>query len=174
MKPKAHHVAAAALATFTGAVIYGQVNSTDTLTRVIDGDTIIVNGSTRVRLFGIDAPELGQPCTKANGMIWDCGAAAKKYLESFFMLKNVTVKCDKKSQDNYGRSVRQCFVINADGQRHDIAKSLVASGYAVDYRHFSNGAYADDESYARQHHLGIWSGQFEMPWTYRHEQGGVK
>ena len=29
--------------------------------RVIDADTIDVGG-TRVRLFGIDAPEMGQPC----------------------------------------------------------------------------------------------------------------
>ena len=39
-----------------------------------DGDSLIV-GDKEVRLFGIDAPEFDQSCTK-DGMGWSCGAAA--------------------------------------------------------------------------------------------------
>lgn len=40
--------------------------------RVVDGDTIEVAGTT-YRLHGIDAPEAGQTCKRANGKIWQCG-----------------------------------------------------------------------------------------------------
>ena len=41
--------------------------------RVIDGDTIDV-GDTRVRLHGVDAPEIDQRCGGGDAPMWDCGA----------------------------------------------------------------------------------------------------
>jgi hypothetical protein len=40
--------------------------------RVVDGDTLDFSG-TRVRLFGIDAPETKQSCTAAKGGDYLCG-----------------------------------------------------------------------------------------------------
>jgi endonuclease YncB( thermonuclease family) len=40
--------------------------------RVIDGDTIAI-GNTRIRLWGIDAPEREQTCFAKNGDIYECG-----------------------------------------------------------------------------------------------------
>src|SRR5260370_34848501 len=41
---------------------------------VIDGDTINISG-THIRLEGIDAPELDQPCTDSKGKTWSGGKA---------------------------------------------------------------------------------------------------
>ena len=38
---------------------------------VIDGDTLDVAG-TRIRLFGIDAPEVSQTCGRGDGSAWSC------------------------------------------------------------------------------------------------------
>ena len=49
--------------------------------RVIDGDTLDI-GTTRVRLFGIDAPESAQRCKDAKLAEWACGRSATRALES--------------------------------------------------------------------------------------------
>ena len=49
-------------------------------TRVIDGDTIVLNGS-HVRLFGIDAPELGQLCKDG----WPAGEKARGFLRTLIL-----------------------------------------------------------------------------------------
>ena len=48
--------------------------------RVIDGDTVEITG-TAFRLSGIDAPELGQPCIRSDGVAFDCGEVAMRGLE---------------------------------------------------------------------------------------------
>jgi endonuclease YncB( thermonuclease family) len=46
---------------------------------VVHGDTIVVAGE-RVRLQGVDAPELQQTCT-AYGQQWACGRTSAEWLE---------------------------------------------------------------------------------------------
>lgn len=71
------------------------------VTKVIDGDTIIVNGST-IRLLGIDARERGEKCYDE----------AKQRLEELVLGKNVTLKSDVMSDDvdQYGRYLRYVFL----------------------------------------------------------------
>ena len=45
-------------------------------TRIADGDTLTLPGGTRIRFFGIDAPETDQTCTDAQGASYACGAWA--------------------------------------------------------------------------------------------------
>lgn len=166
-------VGAAMLAAAVGAVGVHVMNGPDRLERVIDGDTLVINHTTHVRLWGIDAPEFEQHCIRDNGALkirWACGGVAKGYLQSMLALK-VELRCEKRNTDKYGRVVAICYTINTRGQKHDIAKSLVAAGYAVDWPQYSNGYYGNDQDYAKQHKLGIWSGEFEMPWDWRAKRG---
>ncbi len=79
---------------------------------VTDGDTLVVNGKrqrtrcfggTRVRLFGIDAPELKQKCKHANGRDFLCGRAAASFLLEH--VRGRTVECKGNSVDRYGRLI---------------------------------------------------------------------
>src|SRR5690606_32789230 len=48
---------------------------------VVDGDTVAFSDPpTRVRLRGIDAPELGQTCQDGAGAEWACGRHAQAVL----------------------------------------------------------------------------------------------
>jgi endonuclease YncB( thermonuclease family) len=125
-------------------------------TRVVDGDTLEVDG-TIYRLNGIDAPEHGQTCGD-----WRCGQAATEALVE--IVKGQDVTCDGIEEDGYGRVVATCF---ADGS--DIGADLVDKGMAWAFVRYSD-AYLEEERAARARADGIWSGQFQEPWAFREAQ----
>ena len=140
------------------AVLIGCAPAEAAPIRVIDGDTIVFHGE-KLRLEGIDAPELGQRCSDAAGKKWACGQETKARLAALTSLGKVT--CSGNSHDAYGRRIATCFVsgrnINAD---------LVRSGHALAFRRYSL-RYDAEELDARLARRGVWSGNFEMPWDYR-------
>jgi len=96
---------------------------------VIDGDTLSCrNLPERVRLLGIDAPELpghcnpGRRCTRGNG-----GAAKHVLIEMVRSAGRVTVYPE--DRDQYGRILAR---VRADGR--DLSCAMVAAGAAV-YRY---------------------------------------
>lgn len=95
---------------------------------VIDGDTLAF-GKTRVRLWGIDAPEMDT---------WR-GRKAKSFLVGKLAGREVT--CVVKGKCHYGRVVAQCYV---DGE--DIAWWLINAGHAVDWPRYSGGYYRSGTS----------------------------
>ncbi len=124
---------------------------------VIDADTIDV-GQTRVRLHGIDAPELGQPCS-ANGREWDCGRWARDFVRDQF--EGQQARCEMIEIDRYGRVVATCQV---GGQ--DMGAAIVQAGAAWAYRRYSN-AYDLDEKAAAITEQGIWGVAIETPAVFR-------
>ncbi len=134
--------------------------SAQTLTgaaHVIDGDTIDVAGQ-RVRLHGIDAPELQQSCTRA-GREWACGAWAKDVVQQLVGRK--TVICHGHDHDRYGRLVATCHVDGAD-----LADTLVHLGAAFAYRRYSLD-YIKVEAQASAARRGLWAGEAEAPSAIR-------
>jgi len=65
-----------------------------------DGDSLLF-GSQRVRLVGIDAPELDQSCVSGTDS-WKCGERAKQQLEG--LVAGQRVDCQVIGTDQYGRS----------------------------------------------------------------------
>jgi len=122
--------------------------------RAIDGDTLQL-GDTRLRLHGIDAPELRQTCEDSSGEVWACGRRAASELAT--AVSGAEVHCIIRERDRYQRLIATCW---AGGQ--DIGQSLVTHSWAVAYRRFSQD-YVTSEELARHITLGIWVGQFDMP-----------
>lgn len=125
---------------------------------VVDGDTFDIDG-TRIRLWGVDAIESGQRCF-INGVSWDCGAEATKALQEH--LNGQKVECSSQYKDPFGRTVAKCTV-----KGEDVGAWLVKTGKAVDFPRYSNGAYAAQQRDAQSRKVGIWQGEFEMPWDWR-------
>jgi endonuclease YncB( thermonuclease family) len=124
---------------------------------VIDGDTIEIH-SKRIRLFGIDAAENAQLCTR-NGKAYRCGKEAAFALAD--KIGRRIVRCFPRDTDRYGRTVAVCRVGGVD-----INGWMVRKGFAVAYRKYS-AAYVADEEEARSKQIGLWAGEFEKPWNYR-------
>lgn len=91
---------------------------------VIDGDTIDING-TRIRLAGIDAPELDDPY----------GQGAKFLL--IRLCKGQVIRAVTEGDQSYDRSVATCYL--PDGR--DLSAEMVRAGMAIDWRKFSGGKY---------------------------------
>ena len=125
--------------------------------RVVDGDTIHLNGET-IRFTGIDTPELKQTCIK-DGAIDLCGVTAKEIL-----IKKISynkVDCLSEGKDQYNRTLAECFVNN-----ESLSSFLVRSGYAFTYRRYSK-KFIPDEDYAKSNKIGMWNMEFQYPWVYR-------
>ncbi len=125
--------------------------------RVVDGDTLEIGG-TRIRLFGIDAPERLQGC-QAGGELWLCGGLAKLRLQD--RLSGHTVVCEERDRDRHGRIVAVC---RAGGE--DLNAWMVSEGWALAYRKYSE-AYVDEEARAQAARVGVWRGEFVPPWDWR-------
>jgi len=127
---------------------------------IIDGDTIDIHG-TRIRLFGIDAPESRQSCTAATGKPFRCGQQAALALSN--KIGSRPVECRRKDTDRYDRMVAICMVAG-----EDVGAWLVTQGWAIAYRYYSTD-YVQQEQAAANAKRGMWQGEFESPWDWRHD-----
>ena len=84
-------------------------------------------GSAKVRLFGIDAPEYGQKCSKRKSGVWPCGKEATRFLVELIGDQQVT--CVSKGIDNYDRQIGVCSVGDVE-----VNASMVSSGMAWAFR----------------------------------------
>ncbi|MBI4170173.1 MAG: thermonuclease family protein [Candidatus Aenigmarchaeota archaeon] len=119
------------------------------VTKVVDGDTIVIQGGQRIRLLNIDARERGENCYKE----------AKEMLEELVLLKNVTLERDNDNKDRYGRLLRHVYVGNLSANLE-----LVKKGLAVAYIYEPNikylKAFRTAEEQAKQEGGCVWT---ELP-----------
>jgi len=127
---------------------------------VVDGDTLRIR-SERVRLVGLDAPELSQTCTDADNVSWACGRQARSFVVS--LVSGRTVTCSGSRRDTYGRALAKC-----DSGSGDLGSQIVAAGWAV-----SDVGYLDEANAARAAKRGIWSGSFVSPAQWRRGESGT-
>jgi endonuclease YncB( thermonuclease family) len=126
---------------------------------VIDADTLEIHG-TRIRIFGIDAPESAQLCRGSDNLRYRCGAATANQLAAF--LGRRKVRCLSSGRDAYGRHVAACSV---DGI--DVGEWLIRNGLALEWQLYSKRRYEQAQAEAHQAKRGIWTGSFAAPWRYR-------
>jgi endonuclease YncB( thermonuclease family) len=122
---------------------------------VVDGDTLRLGGE-RIRLAGMDAPEMAQTC-RLGGQEVACGRMAREAV--IRMIGGGGIACRVTGHDKYRRDLARC---EAAGQ--DIGGGLVCAGLAVAY-----GGYAAEEAEARRAGRGLWAGSFERPAAWRRE-----
>ena len=137
--------------------------------KVVDGDTIKI-GSTKIRLYGIDAPEIGQICINKMKEPYDCGLYSKKHLEKAIGKGEFQVTCVYNSVDIYKRILGICYR-GTKGQTErpeilNVNHFMVGTGRAVAYTKYST-LYVKAEKFARRSRRGIWQGKFDMPWDWR-------
>lgn len=127
----------------------------DTVCSVHDGDTLTTCQGRKVRLFGVDAPELKQPF----------GRDARDFVIRLTQNREVRLDCVGKS---FKRSVCRSAVYTGSGWL-DLSTELVGWGYGFDSPKHSKGRYSGAEAFAQKMKRGVWvdpAGGIR-PWDWR-------
>ena len=133
---------------------------------VIDGDTIKI-GREKIRLFGIDAPEIKQVCKNENNDPYPCGIKAKNFLSWLiedYNKNNEKIYCYYSERDKYKRIIGECFIGTIS--KTNINKMMVTNGRAIAYLKYSE-KYLDAQNIAKNKKMGIWKGTFDLPEEWR-------
>ena len=122
-----------------------------TVTRVVDGDTIILNGKERVRLIGVDTPETVDPRRPVQYFGKEASAFTKRMVEG----KRVRLEYDQTRKDRYGRTL--AYIYLEDGTF--LNAEIVKQGYGHAYTRFPF-RYLEEfrryENEARKAGKGLW------------------
>lgn len=118
--------------------------------RVVDGDTIVIEGGQRVRYIGMDTPE--------NTSKIECfGHEAEERNRQLVENKVVRLEKDVSETDRYGRLLRYVYV-----DEIMINELLVKEGYALPATYPPDVRYQDlfhtAEVWARENEMGLWGG----------------
>ena len=116
------------------------------VTKVIDGDTFVIEGRYSVRILSIDTDERGYPCYQE----------AKDKLEELILNKKVKLEKEEEDVDQYCRYLRHIFLSD-----ENVGLKLVEEGLAV-ARFYSETKYQEEiseaEKNARENKIGCkWS-----------------
>lgn len=132
--------------------------------RVVDSNTIEIGGR-RVRLLGVDAPDLNQICPTKKGEDYPCGRVSAQTLVA--LVKDGPLTCVGDAVDAAGRLVARCAI-----RGFDVGEQYVMTGRA--FADPETGAdYRRAEGTAEKLREGMWRGVFQKPWEWRKARGAT-
>lgn len=126
---------------------------------VVDGDTLVLEDNQRVRLIGIDTPEVDHP--RYNKVGEPFGSEARAFLASRVENKEVRLVAGKEAFDKYGR--RLAYVYAGD---ECLNETLLREGLAEAIRYLpyeQKEAYIALEKSARDSGRGMWGSEKSRP-----------
>ena len=120
---------------------------------VIDGDTVVLADRRKIRLIGIDAPEIGREGRRSQALAEPARGALKRLLTG---QPRVGLQYDRRQRDRFGRQLSHLLL--RDGT--NVQAWLLERGFAtalifppnLDYVE----CYRDAERAARRSNLGLW------------------
>ena len=127
------------------------------VTKVYDGDTVTLSTGDKIRLAGIDAPEIKQPF----------GIESRDALRSAILNKSVTVSWSK--FDRYKRKVGKIYFRRVDQNWRQVQNGFAWHyvKYAAEQSQGDQERYANEESKARAGRVGLWCCDPVAPWDWR-------
>jgi endonuclease YncB( thermonuclease family) len=135
---------------------------------VTDGDTLVISNTAnqhlRLRIQGIDAPEVGQ----------SFGSDAQSYLAKLLTGKTVSVEFDPRGKpDDAGRVIAKVYLDGLDIGLEQIKAGLAwfCKDYKKEQTESDRYSYAEAEKEARLAKRGLWKDASpQSPWDYRQAQ----
>ena len=133
--------------------------------RVVDGDTILLSNGERVRLIGIDAPEMHQSnklyrdarrSKKDIQTIKELGRKSYLFVKNLLEGERVRLEFDVEKRDRYNRLLAYVFL--KDGTMANA--KIIEEGFAQIYTFPPNVKYSEEflrlQREARENNRGLW------------------
>ncbi len=124
---------------------------------VADGDTIVIGDATKVRMVGINTPELG------GGNPEPFAKHAKERLKTLLGKGKVGIAFDIEKQDKHGRQLAHVFSSNGVNAQIKLLEAGLAFAVAVGDNQTYLSDYLKAESKAWHENLGIWGDAYFAP-----------
>ena len=127
--------------------------------RVVDGDTLELENSARVRLLGVDTPETVKP----NHPVEPWGPEASAFTRSLIQGQDIRLEFDKERVDRYGRYLAYVWYRDeASGEEKLLNEELIRAGLgraATEFRYSDNmkRRFRRAEEEAQAAGAGIWT-----------------
>jgi len=129
-----------------------QLEASETVVRVVDGDTVILKDSGRVRLIGVDCPESVAPDVAPEAY----GTEAADFTRRRLTGKTVRLEFDGERRDRHNRLLAYLYL--SDGELFNLTLIREGFGYAYTlqpFRFATDFLRAEDE--ARKEQRGMWA-----------------
>lgn len=111
---------------------------------IFDGDSMNI----KMRIFGIDTPEIGQKCRKTADVIIDCGILSRDYLRQLLKKTEGEIYI---TSDGKGHFKRNLITLLKGGV--NIGRQMVADGMAFAHKN----TYKTEEQAAKKQKIGFWN-----------------
>jgi micrococcal nuclease len=125
------------------------------VSRVVDGDTVVLEGGASVRFLGMDAPEMERDGRPAEYLAHQ----SKDFVADLIQGKTVRLEYDRERYDRYGRLLAYLFL--PDGAMVNLA--VVRQGLARVYSQAPNVRYQETLNVAQQEAMAAGRGLWQKP-----------
>jgi micrococcal nuclease len=128
--------------------------------RVHDGDTVVLHDGRKVRLIGINTPELPREDSPGQPFAQEARAALVALLESG---DEIGLRFDEEHLDRYGRLLAHLFLTGGENVQARLLRQGYAAAIAVPPNLWSQGCYRRAEERASRAGLGLWRLSYYQP-----------
>jgi micrococcal nuclease len=145
---------------YTGLIAslaFAQSSRIARVSRVIDGDTFVIGTNERVRLLGVDTPELNSQDSIERNLAYVAFGKTREMIDG----RIVKLTFDGNRKDIFGRTLAYVFIQNKQGKdslfiqaellKNGLARILMYPKQRMYYALFYNL-----RNTAKKYHLGIW------------------
>lgn len=121
--------------------------------RVVDGDTLLLDDRTRVRLLGVDTPETKHPDRPVDPLGLEAAEFMRRHVEG----RSVRLEFDRERRDRFGRVLAYVYAGDLF-----LNEELIRAGYSRAETHFPYSEqmkrrFREAEAEAREAHRGGWA-----------------
>ena len=125
---------------------------TFTCTRVIDGDTIVLNNGEKVRLIGVDTPDTKD----SRKTVQYYGKESFGFTQQMVEGKEVRLEFEQQQRDKYGRLLAYVYLSDSTFLNAEIIKQGYGHAYTVfPFKHLDQ--FIQHEKLAKENKIGLWA-----------------